>query len=135
MKRATALRYAREIARRLHEVNGLLATPVCKHEAVRVRRVWVFGSTAKGAENPNDLDVMIELDCMVGRHRTWRQATIDKEAQRRFGIRVARDNRDVFLKWLTKGMRGVSRHCRDTDGVVLDVQTLIYPRYDLEPTV
>lgn len=44
MKRATALRYAREIARRLHEVNGLLATPVCKHEAVRVRRelepVW-----------------------------------------------------------------------------------------------
>lgn len=47
---------------------------------------------------------------------------------------MARDNRDVFLKWLTKGMRGVSRHCRDTDGVVLDVQTLIYPRYDLEPT-
>ena len=133
MKRATALRYAREIARRLHEVNGLLATPVCKHEAVRVRRVWVFGSTAKGAENPNDLDVMIELDCMVGRHKTWQQTTIDKEARKRFGVRVARDNRTVFLKWLTKGMRGVSRHCRDMDGVVLDVQTLIYPRYDLEP--
>ena len=35
---------------------------------------------------------------------------------------------------VNKGMRGVSRHCRDSDGVVLDVQTLIYPRYDLEPT-
>ena len=133
MKRETALRYAREIARRLHEVNGLLATPVCNYEAVRVSRVWVFGSTAKGSENPNDLDVMIELRCMVGRHRTWRQSTIDKDARRRHGIRVARDNRDVFLKWLTKGMRGVSRHCRDTDCVKLDVQTLIYPRYDLEP--
>ena len=134
MKRETALRYAREIARRLHEVNGLLATPVCNYEAVRVRRVWVFGSTAKGAENPNDLDVMIELDCMVGRHRTWQQSTIDKDARRRFGVRVARGNRAVFLKWLTKGMRGVSRHCRDLDAVELDVQTLIYPRYDLEPT-
>ena len=133
MKRATALRYAREIARRLHEVNGLLATPVCNYEAVRVRRVWVFGSTAKGAENPNDLDVMIELNCMVGRHRTWRQATIDKGSYRRSGVRVARNNRDEFLKWLTKGMRGVSRHCRDQDIVVLDVQALIYPRYDLEP--
>ena len=85
-------------------------------------------------KTPNDLDVMIELDCMVGRHKTWRQTAIDKEAYRRHGIRVARDNRDVFLKWLTKGMRGVSRHCRDSDGVVLDVQTLIYPRYDLEQT-
>ena len=47
---------------------------------------------------------------------------------------LARDNRDIFLKWLTKGMRGVSRHCRDQDVVVLDVQTLIYPRYDLEQT-
>ena len=45
------------------------------------------------------------------------------------GIPVLQGGEDV-----KKGMRGVSRHCRDTDGVVLDVQTLIYPRYDLEPT-
>ena len=46
MKRATALRYAREIARRLHEVNGLLATPVCKHEAVRVEEALRWRLTA-----------------------------------------------------------------------------------------
>lgn len=134
MRRATALRYAREIARRLHEVNGVLATPLCQREAVRIKRVWVFGSTAKGAENPNDLDVMIELDCQVGRHRSWRQARIDKQYKRRHGWRVAPSQRQYFLKWLTKGMRGVSRHCLDDDVVQLDVKTLIYPRYDLEPS-
>lgn len=131
MKRGTALRYAREIARRLHEVNGLLATPVCSHEAVRINRVWVFGSTAKGSDAPNDLDVMIELR-MAGRRRTWRQSRVDLEYLRRHGVRCAPQSRDYFLKWLTKGMRGVSRHCTDMDCVELDVKTLIYPRYDLE---
>ncbi len=132
MKRATALRYAREIAHRLHSVNGLLATPLCGREAVRVSRVWVFGSTAKGALLPNDLDVMIEVNCQAGRHRTWAQSKVDKRYLRSYGIRVAPDSRDYFLKWLTKGMRCVSRHCRDSDAVQLDVQVLIYPRYDLE---
>jgi len=132
MKRATALRYAREIASRLHSVNGLLATPLCDREAVRVKRVWVFGSTAKGSQTPNDLDVMIELDCQVGRHRTWRQARFDKRELRSYGIKCAPSSREYFLKWLTRGMRKVSRHCRDSDCVQLDVQTLIYPRYDLE---
>ncbi len=57
---------------------------------------------------------------------------VDKRYLRSYGIRVAPDSRDYFLKWLTKGMRCVSRHCRDSDAVQLDVQVLIYPRYDLE---
>jgi predicted nucleotidyltransferase len=27
-----------------------------------VRRVWIFGSVAKGSENPRDLDVAVELE-------------------------------------------------------------------------
>lgn len=39
MKRETALRYACEIAQRVHSINGLLATPGMDSEAVRIRRV------------------------------------------------------------------------------------------------
>lgn len=132
MKRGTALRYAREIARRVHAVNGLLATPGCCREAVRISRVWVFGSTAKGSESPNDLDLLIEIR-YAGRRRSWRQASADKAYFRAHGIRVAPSARQYALKWLTKGMRMVSRHCADEECVDIDVKTLIYPRYDLEP--
>lgn len=69
LKLATALRYANEISRRVREVNGLLATPLCGHEAVRISRVWVFGSTIKGSLAPNDLDLLIDLH-EVGRRFT-----------------------------------------------------------------
>jgi hypothetical protein len=105
---------------------------------------YIFGSTPNGRSENEKISagdsVFLVIDgrecdgIVKKKGRKLLHITIDKEAHRRFGIRVARDNRDVFLKWLTKGMRGVSRHCRDMDGVVLDVQTLIYPRYDLEPT-
>ena len=130
MKRATAIRYSVEVARRLHSINGLLATPICRNEFVKISRVWVFGSTAKGSQNPNDLDLMIEIkEC--GRHKTWRQSTVDKRYHRSYGIRAAPESRDYALKWLTKGMKLVSRHCTDSDPVVLDVKTMIYPRFEL----
>ena len=61
MKRELAVRYAREIAERLHRVNGIVCTPNTQFDAIAVRRVWVFGSTAKGAMFPNDLDILIDL--------------------------------------------------------------------------
>lgn len=61
MKRETAIKYAREIARRAQSVNGLLATPGCSYEAVRIKRMWIFGSTVKGKTDPNDLDLLIEM--------------------------------------------------------------------------
>lgn len=130
MKLETALRYARDVASRVHGVNGLLATPLCEHEAVRISRIWVFGSTVKGSPNPNDLDLLIELkEC--GRFRTRRQARLDKRYFRNYGIRLALPSRDEALKWLTKGMRKVSRHCVDTERVEIDVKVMIYPRMDL----
>lgn len=130
MKRATAIKYSIEVAKRLHSINGILSTPVCRNEFVKISRVWVFGSTAKGSQNPNDLDLMIEIkEC--GRRKTWRQTSINKRFYRSCGVRTAPDSREYALKWLTKGMKLVSRHCSDSDSVVLDVKTLIYPRFEL----
>jgi predicted nucleotidyltransferase len=130
MKRDVAIRYACEVARRIHDVNGLLATPLCSNEAVRFKRVWVFGSVAKGSATPNDLDLLIEAE-ECGQRRSWRQTKIDKEYQRRYGMQMAPFARDEALKWLTRGMRKVSRHWADQEATPIDVKVLLYPRNDL----
>jgi len=131
MRREIALRYADKIAQRLHSVNGILATPMCGSEAVRFRRVWVFGSTAKGSESPNDLDLLIEAD-ECGRRRSWKQTKYDKEARRRYGYLEPVSATDEALKWLTKGMKKVSRHIAATEKVEIDVKILLYPRNEMD---
>lgn len=131
MKLQTALRYASEVARRVHAVNGLLATPLCEYEAVRISRIWVFGSTIKGSQEPNDLDLLIELR-PVGRHRTWRQGKLDKRSLRDYGYRVAISSEAYALMWLTKGMKKVSRHTTRSEAAELDVKVLMYPRCDVK---
>jgi predicted nucleotidyltransferase len=129
VKRELALRYAHEVARRVHGVNGILATPLCDYEAVRIKRIWVFGSVAKGSEWPNDLDLLIEArEC--GRHRSHKPTRIDKGFLRRIGIALAPSARREALKWLTKGMRKVSRHSADEETVPIDIKILLYPRND-----
>lgn len=131
MKRATALKYCQEISRRVHGANGLLATPLCSHEAARISRIWVFGSTAKGSESPNDLDLLIEIN-NAGRYRTWRQTRIDKRYERSYGMKSSPDSTQYALKWLTKGMKMVSRHTTHSESAELDVKTLVYPRYEMK---
>lgn len=130
MKLATALRYANEVSRRVRAVNGLLATPLCNHEAVRISRVWVFGSTIKGSQTPNDLDLMIEMR-EVGRRFNAQQTRVDRAYLRAHGLRFAPRAEFDALKWLTKGMRNVSRHTRDYEATEIDKMVMIYPRNDL----
>lgn len=130
MKLKTALAHAHEIARRVHAVNGLLATPLCEHEAARIRRIWVFGSTVKGSQNPNDLDILIDVQ-PVGRRYTAKQSTYDRAYRRRYGIRRAPSTENAALIWLTKGMKMVSRHTLASEAADFDVKVLIYPRNDL----
>jgi predicted nucleotidyltransferase len=130
MRRELALQYAIEVARRVHHINGLLATPLCNYEAVRIKRIWVFGSVAKGSETPNDLDLLIEAE-YCGRRRNWRQGKINKQYLRSYGYKDAIDARHEAMKWLTKGMRKVSRHLKDAEAVPIDVKVLLYPRNDL----
>lgn len=133
MRLQLALRYAAEVARRVHAINGLLATPVCDAEAVRIRRIYVFGSTVKGSQNPNDLDLLIDLQ-RCGRHRTWEQTKKDKEYYRRHGIKVAPCAEIEALKWLTKGMRNVSRHIASREAIPIDTKVEIYPRWLINPS-
>ena len=130
MKRSTALRYCVELARRVHFVNGILATPGCDFDAVRISRMWIFGSAAKGSSSPNDLDLLIEMkEC--GRHYNWRQARLDKRYLAAYGCRCPVTSESYALKWLTKGMKLVSRHTTRSECAQLDVKKLIYPRYDM----
>lgn len=130
MKRATAVKYAHEIARRLRSVSGLLATPNCEFEAVRIARVWVFGSTVKGSLTPNDLDILIDIKA-VGRRTRWVLGRkLDREYSRRYGFDQMPNSERYALLWLTRGMRKVSRHTTDVEKVEIDVKRLIYPRFD-----
>lgn len=131
MKIETANRYAVEIARRVREVNGLIPTPDCQHAFVKINKMWIFGSTVKGSCAPQDLDLLIDLE-MDGKSRSWEDVGYDIRYYRSYGIRVAKDSRAAALKWLTKGMRNVSRHCRDEELTVFDVQVEVYPNFELQ---
>ena len=131
MERSKALKYAVEIARRVHEVNGLIPTPDCGFEGMLMSNIWVFGSTAKGSEFPNDLDVLIDWK-EHGRQRRCPEVSADKGWERRYGRQLPKDSRWPAMKWLTKGMRGVSRHDLKWDEADLDVKKLIYPVYEMD---
>ena len=146
MLRQTALRYAREISQRIHSINGLIATPGMDSEAVRIRRVWVFGSTVKGKQNPNDLDLLIDIQ-EAGRRRipgkrrgkeyggknTLRDGKLDKRYLKSYGMTTAKSATDYALMWLTKGMRMVSRHTLMHEAAApFQEQVLIYPRWDMQ---
>lgn len=131
MRIETALKYAREISRRIHAVNGILATPRCNREAIKFRRAFVFGSTVKGKDKPNDLDVLIDM-VACGKSRNYRQGSLDRRRARSMGIAVAPCSRDYALKWMTKGMKKVSRHIYEVDAEIIDIKVEIYPRYKLD---
>ena len=70
MKLETALRHAAEIARRLESVNGLIPTPRGEREFYLVKKAWVFGSTIKGSDAPNDLGGLLFAERAGARQNT-----------------------------------------------------------------
>lgn len=129
MKLATAQKNAMEIHRRIQSVAGCLATPQCRREAVRISRVWVFGSTVKGSLAPNDLDLLVEIR-PVGRSYRHKGRRIDRDYYRRFRIRAAVDEVQVALRWVKAGMRHISLHRTDVEEVAIDHKVMLYPRND-----
>ena len=130
MKRKTALKYAREIARRVHSVNGIVCTPNTNYTATKIRRIWVFGSTIKGAEYPNDLDILIDMRC--DQRVPWKRGRkIDKRYHHSYGCHVLPCSRKETMKWLTKNMKNVSRHDLREERIPIDIMYLIYPRWDI----
>lgn len=144
MKRARAIRYAHTIAARIRARNGIWGTPECEHEFVRIKRVWIFGSTAKGSETPNDLDVLIEYQ-VTGRFQLtshWRgtrkgqwvdrlNARAVPRSQRQWGIPEPLNSARQCFRAIRKGMPMVRIHQFEIDGDLAQPRVLIYPRNDL----
>lgn len=131
MKRATALRNAQRIRDRLKGLGGLVGTPACEHEAVLIKRAWVFGSTVKGSDSPGDLDILIEY-ANVGERRNARSGKVrlkDWICNLKTPVRSV-DEAIIFLR---AGMKKVSVHLYENDGDLGDVpqtRQMIYPRCD-----
>lgn len=61
MKRSLAVKNLYRVLQRIKNINGIFATALHDHEFVKIKRVWLFGSLAKGSDDPNDIDIFIEL--------------------------------------------------------------------------
>lgn len=139
MKRATALKNATKIADRLRGINGIYCSPLCDDDFLKVKRVWLFGSTAKGSENPNDLDIFVELlpkrsyrrkgrDPMFRNNHTLHGSYKPRKSNRSFITPTSA--RDEFAKWLRKNMPRTSIHFVDWERDFfeqLDCKKMIYP--------
>lgn len=128
MKSETALHYAAEIARRLEFVNGLIPTPRGCHEFYLVKKAWVFGSTIKGSDTPNDLDVLLFAET-AGARQQWQIVGFEPFHYRSYGIRSIRHTASEAKMWLRKGMKMVSIHDTESEATIFDKKVEIYPRF------
>lgn len=140
MKYETAIKNAREIAARIKKVNGLIGTPGCEYDVFKIRRAWLFGSTAKGKSNPGDVDILIEghavgrrlfAGCRANRGVPWSNALADKEFKRRYGISVSKSSKMNAVLFLTKNMKMIRVHDYSVDGEIAYPRIMLYPRIDL----
>lgn len=133
MKRETALKNLKKIIDKVKAVNGILSTPKHRNDYIKIKRMWLFGSVAKGKQNPNDIDVFIEVLNDSKRYKLENtDRFLDKEYYRKYGIRRLKASEFYLKKWLRSGMKNVSIHVLGEDEVFdgLDVKYLIYPRND-----
>ena len=123
MKRETALRIAEEIAAKLQACNGVVDTPTARWPQVLVSELWMFGSTVKGAERPNDLDLLWEAK-VLGEFRRPGEggAELDMRRYRRYGISTAKEPFEEARRVLVGGRKMVRLHFKGIDG------DLAYPR-------
>ena len=141
MKRKTALKNLKIIINRIRAINGIFATPKHNFEALKVKRVWVFGSVAKGSLDPNDIDLFVELKGFrrdikpirreFGGGNTGR-FKLDYAYYRNHGMYRAKQSDEAFIKWLRKDLRKISIHLVGDDEIFnqIDEKILIYPRCD-----
>ena len=111
MKYETAIKNAKKVADRIRRSNGLIGTPDCQYSVFKIKRAWLFGSTAKGKPLPNDVDILIE-GFGVGRRQhvnqipsiPWSNAAVDKEYKRWYRISLPKSSESEAIKFLTKNV-------------------------------
>lgn len=153
MKRSSALKNIKKMVDKVRMVNGILSTPLHDSHFVKVKRMWLFGSVAKGSDEPNDIDIFVELAGEVNsinlprvyrgkyahflKHkRRYGGLKLDKQSAQWKNLRVAAPPRssETFIKWLRKDMRKISIHVVGHDEIFekLDTKVMLYPRCDFD---
>lgn len=145
MKLEAAIGKAKIIAERITKANGLIGTPECSFEAYRIKRAWLFGSAAKGKENPRDVDILIEAREAGRPQRTQKNkrnvkdrrfnrtcnAKIDKQYYRSYGMVRGICTYKTAESFLRGNLKMVRFHSLEIDGEIAYPRILIYPRMDL----
>lgn len=119
MKLKLAISYAKNIHEKLNNLTeGTLELEGCGYKRIKVEKVWVFGSTIKGSLSPNDLDLLIKsnlVDLIPFPERLH-----------------AKNSTSEFFKWLSKGMKKVSRHDWMDEITSIDKLVEIWPKFELD---
>lgn len=114
MKRETAIKNIRQIVSRLEKCRGIIETKGAGiYDGFMVDRLYVFGSTAKGSQNPNDIDLLISGRGVNGNKNPYGEHSFD-----------------VAMKKLRKGMKMVRFHEEYVDGAFGDIaetKIMIWP--------
>ena len=143
MKAKTAINNAMKIAERIKLLNGLIGTPGTGFECFRIKRAWVIGSTIKGKENPNDLDIILDAEECGRRFNTvklyrkcskWPHyygAKLHKEYLRRYGMYSPVSCEYEAHKYLRGWLKMARIHDWKIDHEAASQRIMIYPRNDL----
>lgn len=138
MKRERALRYCREIHDQLVLAGGMLHTPNYSHEHVLFKKVWLFGSTAKGSLSPRDVDILYHIELIGPNFRRNTELVMDTRVskQRFWGGDYPMQTSEAAYKWLRRRRPMVSLHSTEYERAIFPDKIQIYPDYLLpkEPT-
>ncbi len=136
MKLQTSIRNALKIAERIKRCNGLIGTPYTSHEALRIKRAWLFGSMAKGKLNPGDTDILLE--CYVVGWFNLENAKLQPKSRNSMGHRYALCAMEEGRRYLRSGLKMVRFHDLHIDGNFGDIaktKIMIYPKNNLTTDV
>jgi len=126
LSRIKAFKYAKTIHERLKSIDGVFLGIDSDFRYKIVTNVWVFGSMAKGSQNPNDLDILenyVLLSSRLKLFRSWRN-------DRWINIKNQIDNQ--FSKFIKDGLNQISLHDMDDNCLVKDHKIEIYPKFKLK---
>lgn len=131
MKRKTAINNIVKIQERIKKSGGIISTPECSHKALIILGAWVFGSTAKGSDSPNDVDILIKYKLYSHNDSNQKNLRTNKSGFWK-GFPIC-SQLEAF-KGLTKHLKMVRLHQYQLDNHIGDInetKIMIYPRCDL----
>lgn len=142
MKIKTAIHHVKQIRERIRRVNGLIGTPEAGRYCFKIRTAYVFGSTVKGKDCPNDVDILID-----GREVGELQGTSKINLGNRRNAKIVRNgfwknypirSQTQAYKYLGHGMKMIRFHDYNferTFGDIDKTKVMIYPRDDFSKII